>query len=502
MPRVIYTDNKNAHKQERALLKELKKIEFVSSPGNRSILISIISVAVVGVLIAVLPGWFPVGVFLTLAALAFFAWRLDIGLLILIFFAPFSGLVINFANFDWSRGIPYLSAIDAPFADFFALIILSALILRWLVHIPHIPKLKINPLPLVGFFAAFVFAQLISLFAADYQLFGQGAKFVLRPIIFMYVMWVMLPNTIIQDAKLLLRALKVYFYAGVLSAVMGLMSLVVVGPFAGFWHRATPFGIGGIAPLGYNHNLLAEVLVTMIPIGAYLVYQEKVAWRRKWYFVFTALITAVALLTFARTAWIVVIAELIVFVLLFRHEIERSWVQNYKKQLFGLVLVLILPIAMYMGAISSSKLVAGSTTTRVDLTRIAWEYYTRSPIYGNGPGSFIPIIEDTAVFALEYGDPLDAHGMIQKIIAENGTLGLVVWMTLLAAIVIMVYMAFVHVRSHHDRALIGAMVVMIMGAMVYQLLNTSYYNAKMWLPIGLALVASQLVHQRTRKWKR
>ncbi len=500
---------------------DFSSIKIIGGENRHNVFLFGLSVVAVVLLIVLLPGWLPLIIFLVAAAIAFFAYRLDIGLLILAFFVPFSGLIINFANYDWSRGIRYLSSVDAPFVDLFAIVLLISLVLRKIVLFPKKesesekeiesgkkPKFgkepkkefaKIKALPLILFFGAFVLANVLSVFAADYRLFFHGLKFLLRPIIFMYLMFVVLPNSIIQDAKIFVKTLKTFFVAGVLSGLMGLVSLVVVGPFSGLWHRATPFSIGGVAPLGFNHNLLAEVLVVMVPIGVYLVYQERVAIKRKLYFISTVMIGAVALLTFARTAWLVLGIELLVFAYLYKKQIYNSWVKKYSKQIFGLVLVLMIPIIMYMAAISTSHMVAGSTNTRIDLTRISWEYFKRSPIFGNGPGSFIPIVSETKVYFLEYGDALDAHGMLQKVIAENGFIGLATWLGLLVAVLAMIYAAFKSSRTKRQRAIMTAMLVMVVGAMCYQLLNTSYYNAKMWFPIGIALAVSQMILWENKK---
>ncbi len=241
----------------------------------------------------------------------------------------------------------------------------------------------------------------------------------------------------------------------------------------------------------------------MVPIGVYLLHTTRSAQKRRWLFLANVLIAMIALLTFARTAWIVLGVELLVGMWLYKDELKKVTFAKPIKKLAMLSLIVLLPVIGYMAAISSSQLVAGSTSTRWDLTMIAWEHFKASPIVGNGPGSFIPLVGDTRIFVIEYGDPLDAHGMIQKVIAENGSLGLITWLALLMAVLGMSYAAMKHVHKKHpnDYALLGALFVTVVGAMVYQLLNTSYYNAKMWLPIGLLLVGTQLVWKKPRKQK-
>lgn len=492
MARVIKTADPNPHL---TAAQNFNDVVLVHGEDRQSLFWFLMAIAAVIAMITLFSGWLPLVAFIAAASIVFFAYRTDIGLLLLVFFAPFTGLVVDFSQYDWSRGIPFLSSVDAPFGDFFALVLLGAVALRILVQLPNRPKLKLNPFPLIGFFAAFGIAQLLSLTATPVTELTTGIKFILRPILFMYVMFVVLPNTIIQTKTQLTQVLNVLYATGVISAVIGFLSFFVVGPFGGLWNRATPFGVFGIAPLGYNHNLLAEVLVIVMPIGIYLLHTARSAQKRRWLFLANTLIAVIALLTFARTAWIVLAVELIVGLYLYKHELKKPKFNKLSKQFASLGLVMLFPVMMYMAAISSSVLVAGSTSTRLDLTMIAWENFLNSPLVGNGPGSFIPIVGDTRLFVIEYGNPFDAHGMIQKVIAENGLIGLITWLALLAAVLGSGYAALQHVGHNHEKeyARMAALFVMAVGAMVYQLLNTSYYNAKLWLPIGLLLVGTQLV---------
>lgn len=492
----------------RVLFRNGSDVEIINGQRQRTAFFFFIVCLLVATMVVVLPGWLPLIAFVASAIIAFLAYRPDLGLILLAFLSPFTGLVVDFGAYEWSRNVPYLGGIDAPVLDFFAMALFVALLIRIIVSAPRITKQMIRPAPMLGLFLLFLFANVLSLFfAPNSEYFLYGLKFLLRPLLFMYLMFVVIPNVIIQSEQLLIRVLRAFFFSGVLAAIMGLASFLVVGPFGGLWHRATPFAIGGFAPLGYNHNLLAEVLVLMVPLGVYFVYQEHVEWKRRWYFLATALIALIALLTFARTAWIVLGFEFFLFVWFFRKEIRTSAIMRHSKRLAILGVTVLLPVLIYMAAITSSRLVAGSTDTRLDLTLIAWEYFKRSPWVGNGPGSFMHIVSDTHVFFIEYGDPLDAHGMLQKVLAEGGIIGLAAWVGLLAAIVAYCYHALVVARRRRGEEgeersqRMAALCIMVLGAMVYQLFNTSYFNAKMWLPIGLALVASQFILCKKEKSK-
>ncbi len=461
-------------------------------------------VALVGaaILATIIPGWLPLIVLVgagVITALAFFPVA---GMCLLAALMPMSGWVINFGVYNWSRHIPILNTIDAPAADFFALVLLISYSVR-LLALWGIPGREERPrlAPHSAVFWLFLFVQLLSVvFATREDALGIGVKYVLRPMLFMYLMWVLLPFTIVRTREALDRVLRWMYGVGVGGAVMGMISLIL-GAAQGGWTRVTPFALAGWTPFGTNHNLLAEVLVVILPIGAYLLHQEDRPHVRRWLFVGNALILVATLLTFARSAWIVLFVECLLALWLMRDSIGRLPVVRFRRQMVGLALALLLPILVYMIAISTSSLVAGSNDTRIDLARISWEYFRDRPLLGQGPGTFLSIVADTHVYVIEYGDPLDAHGMLQKIIAESGLLGLITWVLMLTIFMLYGWRGVMRARSLPEYPLVVALFVAASGAIVYQIFNTSYYSGKMWLPIGLLLVGAHVVVWKYRESK-
>ena len=66
---------------------------------------------------------------------------------------------------------------------------------------------------------------------------------------------------------------------------------------------------------------------------------------------------------------------------------------------------------------------SSSTENRLLLTQIAWRAFVSKPMLGYGPGMFVNIVDDNIRFRAKYGDPLDSHGIWQKMIAEVGLIG-------------------------------------------------------------------------------
>ncbi len=440
------------------------------------------------------------------------------GLYLTVFLAPFLGLVIVFSRFEWTQTIPYLQNIDGPMADFVVMLLFGAMMLKILWQYRH--RLLIGaPLHGVGFwyFFPFFLSGILSLFNVSYDQFGGSLKYLLRPILFFYLMWICLPVILIDSEKVLNRVIKIFFWTGLLSALMGLISLFISPSVFGFWRRAAPLAFWGFAPLAYNHNLLAEVLVAVAPLAFYLFvssqnrHPELVSGShqkniQKFYFLSFILITTIALFTFARAAWLALAVELLIYLFA-----SKAWFQLWPSATRGttreagggvprssearagtfIAICLILPLLIYMLLFSFSPIVRSSNATRLDLTGIALTYFKIHPLVGNGVGTFLPLVEQTRLFTVEYGDPLDAHGVIQKLMAEQGLLGLITFFIFVGWIISRLYQGWQLAEEKH-RLLLLCLFLSVSGGLTYQLFNTSYYNAHLWLPVGIALAGVKI----------
>ena len=231
---------------------------------------------------------------------------------------------------------------------------------------------------------------------------------------------------------------------------------------------------------------MAEVLVAVLPLAFYLFIRGS-GQAKKFYFFSSLLIATIALLTFARAAWLALATQLLIYFLLSHSGKEKL---HHLRQ-WALPALLIVPLAVYMFLFSISPIVQSSNSTRLDLTGIAWTYFKLHPWLGNGVGTFVPLVESTRLFTVEYGDPLDAHGVIQKLMAEQGLLGLIAFFVFVGWILGRIWRGH-HAADSEHKLLLLCLFMSVSGSLVYQLFNTSYYNAHLWLPVGLALATIKL----------
>jgi O-antigen ligase len=121
------------------------------------------------------------------------------------------------------------------------------------------------------------------------------------------------------------------------------------------------------------------------------------------------------------------------------------------------------------------------------MTKISFFYANRSPLHGYGPGMFAQILGSVRDWTQEYGEALDAHGIVQKIIVEDGYVGLALILLFLSFLFKKLWELY---QGAEDRELYVVLFMSALGAVVFQFFNTSYFTSVMWLPIGLAVSAS------------
>lgn len=407
------------------------------------------------------------------------------GVAVLALAAPMSGLVIDFSRNPSLARVPYIGSVSAPFVDFIAMALLvaaGALILFASARAP-VEALRTH----AGWFALWFLAVGLSVLFGEREFFGVAVKAFARPYVFAYVAFVVPVILFIRERRELIRALGAYEIAAAAGAVMGLVSIFIL-PVIGF-PRAEPFSIFGFSPFGTNHNVLAESLVGIIPFAWWIMFRTENKTRKKIYFVAAFLISAVVLLTFSRAAWIVVAVQAVMAMFLWRKRWSFSaTLLGAKKDHLFLHMKILLITSVLAGAIlvvliiNNTRIAEGSDATRTDLTGIAITYFQRAPIFGQGPGTFVPLVAQTKTFKMDYGDPLDAHGVLQKVLTETGLVGTLVFGALIISLLYKLW------KNRADE-LSRVMLVALSSVWMYQLFNTGYFLGKTWVLMGLALAA-------------
>ncbi|MBM3204606.1 O-antigen ligase family protein [Candidatus Uhrbacteria bacterium] len=346
--------------------------------------------------------------------------------------------------------------------------------------------------PLLIPFLLLVLAHLFSAFSPAHPDVILVIKYSLRPVLWVYVTSIFLPTNFIRTRKQFLISLLVLVGVGVLFSIDGLRSMAFGSDDQTVLPRAHPLPYFGTYPIGINHNVLGELLVVCAPFALVAGMLARSRSSRVWLHASAIFMTLIAFLTFARSAWIALLCEVIFLCA----TVWRPWIRRHVAVVVFLLLAF-LPLVGFMVLFTSQSGVASSTDTRAMLSSIALDQFRGSPIFGVGAGTFVQRVSSVWLFHFEFGGPLDSHGILQKLAAETGLLGLAAFVFLLVCLIKRI--------THHlpppptpppaggvpsriagvDRSVYFYLVAAVIGAFVYQLFNTTYWTPKLWLPVGI-----------------
>jgi len=382
-------------------------------------------------------------------------------------------------------------ALNAPLVDVVAVIAFTAWVLR-LVWFAVVDRRELKQLVFPGWPLLVVW-----LVATGFSIFNSwdiamSFKYWLRPLAFFYLVYVVYVVNVLRRPVDLWRLLFIVYAVGVVAAIYGLYGFALHPGPSIIDKRVIPVALWGISPLGGNQNIIADIMVTTIPIGFFLMLHMKKISQQKLVFGGLVLMIIVNLATFSRSGWLALLLELLILVALqYRHHLKQA--ARYSVA----VLVMALPVTAYMLYFSLQAPVQSSNENRLILNDVALEMFQEYPLFGQGPGTFIPTLERNRVYIEEFGAPLDSHGIIQKVGSELGVVGLVAYFSMSLFVLWKVFSAYRKQSLDSDWAyLLVSLLMMVAGTLFFQLFQTSYYVAKLWFPIGLAVSAVAMVSKQ------
>ena len=393
-----------------------------------------------------------------------FAWKPEIGIYSIALFLP----LINFNfNIGW---------MIIPFIDAVAIVSLIGFAIHLIIHLEKVEKLKF---PLLIPFLFFWLATIASaFFSPDIK---SSVWYSVRWILFFYIAYIWLPVNIIKDEKILKRVLISFVVSGIIMGIFGIVSLkdqnISYDPI-----RFTVLTINGQKPFGIDQNLLVETLLPsiffLLALGSFWF---KKAINKKIIMLGSLFMIFVLLGTFSRGAWISLIICILAYVIIGS---KASFKQIILVTLISLLLLS--PLFIYMFNLQTSYEVGvGSTKTRLLSTQIAWNNFTESPIFGKGTGRYVDLINRNIRFRAQHGEGTDSNGVFQKVMAENGAVGLITFFFMAFYIFFNLYKDVIKMKKNSNHYLLPV----VLGALsifIFEFFNTSYYHGKMWVPIAIA----------------
>lgn len=413
------------------------------------------------------------------------------GVVFLLAIAPENGLYLMALLFPFiGLQFYYGNKINLPYIDLVALLTFCAWFgnraWRWANNGEEF--LRSKDLPGVALFLLFLLSSVLSLYNSDNIL--RGIKFILRPLAFFYLMFVVTPYNLVTSKKVLIRIFEIFFFDGIVISLMGVASLFFMENRDLF--RIVPIAIAGVYPLGINQNLIAEALVVIMPFTAILAMWATKPFIRKMYIMGLVFMVVVALGTLSRAAWLTVFVELMIFAFLYlRLDLKKI----FPAAVAGFIIFL--PLFFFLTQLIASDVSRNATENRYLLTTIAIDAFYNHPIVGNGIGRYVDLVSQNRDYIKIFGEPLDSHGVIQKLIAENGLFGLLTFALFVGYILKQLISGYKRLgKDDRRRQVVLACFIVTIAGLFFQLFNTSYYIARLWLPIGLALTTLRLIEKK------
>lgn len=406
-----------------------------------------------------------------------------------ILLVPFLGFTVSIPAGEFALGRrAFGGSVDMAVAEAILLTLLAAwglkIVLLWIKR----RDLNWKPrLPLAWSYASLVGAHIVSAFSSLQPDPVLTAKYAMRPVLFCYLAFVAMPVNFIRSRRRLVATLGCVSAVGIFAAMNGAISLLFVDATSQFIRRAHPLPLFGIPALGDNHNLLAELMAVTVLTTYALAQIVKKQKTKELLTAASVFQLAIGLLTFSRTVWIVFILQAVVLGMVEYREVLR----RHLSSIFA-ALLLILPLVGVMLQIGASDVASSSNSTRLALAEIAYQVFLTSPIIGSGAGTFVDRVGSAQVFLIEYGEPLDSHGVLQKLAAETGVVGLAAFAFVLGNFGWLVWKGLQRMPAGSARRAVFLLATSAAGAVVYQVFNTNYWTGKMWLPVGLTLAALQV----------
>jgi len=404
----------------------------------------------------------------------FCAWP-EIGLYLVAFCLPMIG---------WSF---YLKGLDIPLVDLLSLILLISFVIRLFFQTIFKSKepLKIKwPLAL-PFFIFLLISFISSLFSAQ---ISSSLWYIVRWPLFLYFAYIFLPFNIIKDTKVLKKTIIVMVFGSFLVLLFGFLSLYGQDWRDSFF-RLKSISLFGVYLFGENQNLIAEYLNVGVFLILVLKFFRKRPREKRFLDILFVIMALGLILTFSRTGWITFSLQLLIYIWYYLRARDHSPIRIIL--IFLGILLITSPLIYKMGELQKNNV--SSTENRWLLTEISIQAYNDKPYLGYGSGQFINLVANNIRFTAKYGDPLDSHGMFQKVLAENGIFGLVAWIFIL---LYLIKIAWQSLKLYQDRnPWLLPLFLAAGGGLFFQIFNTSYYKGKVWLPITLGLCAVSLLEK-------
>lgn len=300
-----------------------------------------------------------------------------------------------------------------------------------------------------------------------------------------------------------------------LKRTLGLQALGEAGDEAVLGANLGVYGGGAdvyrISGLLGHPNLFSTFLAMLLPIFLALMFSDHGARARMWLSALCIAGLAALLLTLSRTGWAAfATAMVIVMGFLYVHPLLSRRGRGMKiGLLLGFVLAVLIAAPIIVTRVSESD--AGALDSRYEMMGVAWRMVQAKPVFGFGLNSFSFQMLDYAPYSVGrmqeiYGPiPTVVHNIYMLVWAEQGTVGLLLFLGLNAHVLWIAYRN-TRYRLSYQILLLNVGAIGAIAALLVDGLGSFYMRVPgparvFWLLAGL-VVASKYWNESNLAWRR
>ena len=139
-----------------------------------------------------------------------------------------------------------------------------------------------------------------------------------------------------------------------------------------------------------------------------------------------------------------------------------------------------------------------SVVSRLDATEEAYNMFINHPVLGVGPGNYGPIVQNDPIEKPESGWFI-VNNEYMEILAENGLVGIITFLVLIAVVLWRSILAFFRARDEFMKSLLLGMIFALIAILIQYAFFSTIYIFHIWFLIGLIAAVSNFVLNKNVK---
>lgn len=417
------------------------------------------------------------------------------GLYGMIFLIPWFGLSVSVFNYN-------LLIIDL-YSLFFLIVVSFKFLFTFLFDRKEFEKIKF---PLIKSFGLFVIASLLSIINSRNVFFS--VEYLIRFVTFCYLAFIVLPVNVLKDKKQLKNVMFTLLLTSLIAFAIQFIYVFKEGFSVNFRGFISSVKIGDFYPFAFNHNVLAEVYTLGFFAAIYMSYVEENKYWKFLYFVSVTALFLANIFILSRASFLaVLVGASCIFII-------APFVKNnksFKKCLFEisfraviLIILAVVGLGFFTNLISgeNEEEVDSSNGARYEMSVSATNMFKMHPLFGNGLANYKMLLGEDENYMEQYYVALDSHGVIQKIMAEQGLFGIITFMSFIISLFVMYFKSIKEIKVYEDRVKVTIAFSLFVAALFMELFNTTYYTHRFWLPMGIYISSVMIFKENKKEIKR